>query len=255
MGEAVDDQDAVAAAAIFAARAESNVGFTSHDVEPIKNQWLPTMLVTQATLGEHTLGASANAEMLADMFATRDQVLYSRTPTRVTASTQLEMAAEMGRWQGRWLDADGASQGKSGVYFAQWRLQPGSTLWLLNAEVFVPVAPAPSTGDVAAEAAIRTARASSNAAIKAHDIDGIAAHWLPDVHVTHSNGSILSGAAANREMFAESFAAHADLSFDRRTETVLLDVDTAGGVAAELGTCVFDSDLIQLIQIVAWDKI
>ena len=99
MGEAVDDQDAVAAAAIFAARAESNVGFTSHDVEPIKNQWLPTMLVTQATLGEHTLGASANAEMLADMFATRDQVLYSRTPTRVTASTQLEMAAEMGRWQ------------------------------------------------------------------------------------------------------------------------------------------------------------
>lgn len=153
------DAQAAASAAICAAREESNRGFAAHDVGPIALHWLPGMLVTQATLGEHTVSAAANAAMLTEMFATRDHVLYCRTPVRVHASPQLGVAAEEGRWEGSWLDANGARQGKSGVYFAQWRLQLDSARWLLNAEVFIPVAPAPSAYDHAAvEAAIRDAR-------------------------------------------------------------------------------------------------
>ena len=118
------------------------------------------------------------------------------------------------------MDTKGGSQGKAGLYFAQWRLQPDTGSWLLNAEVFAPVSPTPSPGDAAAEAAVRAARLASNAAILEHDIDGVAVHWRPDVHVTHSNGSLLSGATANKVMFTQSFGQYADLSFDRRTASV-----------------------------------
>ena len=227
--------DAVATSAIRAARQESNIGFETHDVAPIARHWLPGMLVTQATLGEHTVSAPANAAMLTEMFATRDRVLYCRTPDRIQASSQLGMAAEQGHWEGSWLDADGVRQGKSGVYFAQWRLQPDSARWLINAEVFVPVSPAPSPNDAVAESAVRQARARSNAAFALQDIDAIAEHWLPEVHVTHSNGNVIGGVAANCATLSKMFAEHSDLIFDRRTRTVLLDLDTAGGVAAELG--------------------
>ena len=92
------DAQAAASAAICAAREESNRGFAAHDVGPIALHWLPGMLVTQATLGEHTVSAAANAAMLTEMFATRDHVLYCRTPVRVHASPQLGVAAEEGRW-------------------------------------------------------------------------------------------------------------------------------------------------------------
>lgn len=227
--------DAVAASAIRAARQESNIGFATHDVAPIARHWLPGMLVTQATLGEHTVSAATNAAMLTVMFATRDRVLYCRTPDRIQASSQLGMAAEEGCWEGSWLDADGARQGKRGVYLAQWRLQPDSARWLLNAEVFVPVSPVPSPNDAVAERAVRQARACSNAAFAVQDIDAIAEHWLPEVHVTHSNGNVIGGVAANCATLSSMFAEHGDLNFDRRTRAVLLDLDTAGGVAAELG--------------------
>ena len=228
---------AAATAAIAAARADSNAGFTAHDVAPIKSHWLPTMVVTQATLGEHTKTAAANAAMLGEMFATRQGVRYERSPARIDANPALEMASEQGEWRGSWIDSAGSSQGKAGLYFAQWRLQPASGGWLLNAEVFAPVSSAPSPGDAAAEAAIRAARLASNAAILAHDGEGVATHWLPGVHVTHSNGDLLSGAAANKAMFNQTFSQHADLSFDRRTASIHLDLSTAGEeVAAELGS-------------------
>ena len=48
-------------------------------------------------------------------------------------------------------------------------------------------------GAAEAERQIRQHRAASNAAILAHDIEGIVEHWLPDVHVTHSSGDVIGG--------------------------------------------------------------
>eukprot|EP01045_Picozoa_sp_COSAG04_P039165 COSAG04_NODE_10841_length_749_cov_1.193846_1_plen_201_part_01 len=193
-----------AAGAIRRARAASNEGFAAQDPQAIAQHWLPGMLVTQATLGEHTLGADANVAMLAEMFATRADVNYQRTPTRVAPALRVGFSAEEGRWEGSWRDADGRSAGKSGVYFAQWQAQPNSGGWLLRSEVFVPVAASAEPGAAEAERQIRQHRAASNAAILAHDIEGIVEHWLPDVHVTHSSGDVIGGADANRQMFAES---------------------------------------------------
>ena len=39
------------------------------------------------------------------------------------------------------------------------------------------------------ETSIRAARAQSNAAIAKHDVAGIAAHWMPDVHIVTSTSA------------------------------------------------------------------
>ena len=106
-------------------RADSNAGFDSHDAERIASHWLPDMVVTQATLGEHTVGAATNRAMLQDMFGERPDVVYTRTPTEVVASPEVGFASEEGRWLGRWSgtaargETAGAPMGRGGVYFAQ----------------------------------------------------------------------------------------------------------------------------------------
>lgn len=46
---------------------------------------------------------------------------------------------------------------------------------------------------------------------------------------------MIGGMAANRATLRRSFKERPDLCFERRTQTVLLDLHTGGGVAAELG--------------------
>src|SRR5215210_6695480 len=52
------------------------------------------------------------------------------------------------------------------------------------------------------EQLIRAARERSNAAIAKHDLDGIAAAWLDDVHVVSSTSAQTAGKSVNRERMA-----------------------------------------------------
>ena len=74
------------------------------DAGQVAAHWLPTVLVTQATLGEHTRGASTNRVMLEDMFVDRPDVLYVRTPQHIVAAPEAGsgFASEEGRWLGTW---------------------------------------------------------------------------------------------------------------------------------------------------------
>jgi RimJ/RimL family protein N-acetyltransferase len=220
------------------ARADSNAGFVSHNVEQIAAHWLPGVVVTQATLGEHTRGAKANRQMLLEMFEDRPDVVYQRHPSEVKVSLEIGFASEEGRWHGQWTGPRGDTLTKSGVYFAQWIRQQQSDnapLWLLNAEVYAPVSDgvvhAAQTESVKEE--VRLRRASSNHAIATHDIDAIVRCWLPSgVCITHSTGDVTVGLEANRALF-EQFGSRA-VVFVRTAERVETDVE--GGVAAELGT-------------------
>lgn len=85
-----------------------------------------------------------------------------------------------------------------------------------------------------AAAPIRAARAASNAAIAAHDVDGIARHWLADVHIVTSTSAQGSGREANATRMAQQFARRPDTVYVRTPEAV--EVFAAWDVASERGT-------------------
>jgi ketosteroid isomerase-like protein len=86
--------------------------------------------------------------------------------------------------------------------------------------------------DVDAQA-IRSARAASNQAIAAHDLDGIVRHWLPTVAIVTSTSVQASGVADNRARMASQFGARPDTIYVRTPSAV--DVFTAWDVASERG--------------------
>jgi ketosteroid isomerase-like protein len=124
--------------------------------------------------------------------------------------------------------APSVSRPPAGVASQLRRLLPAA-LWLcLTGPVGAQPAASPD------EAAIRAARGRSNAAIAAHDVAGIARHWLPDVHIVTSTSAQASGRDANGERMAQQFARRPDTVYVRTPTAV--DVFAAWTVAAERGT-------------------
>jgi ketosteroid isomerase-like protein len=83
------------------------------------------------------------------------------------------------------------------------------------------------------EAAIRAARADSNAAIARHDVAGIARHWLPDVSIVTSTGTHGHTSADNATRMRDQFSRRPDTIYVRTPGTV--DVFAAWNVASERG--------------------
>lgn len=80
---------------------------------------------------------------------------------------------------------------------------------------------------------IRAARDRSNAAIAKHDLDGIAAAWMDDVHVVSSTSAQGAGKNANRERMAAQFKNRPDTIYVRKPVTI--EVYTPWNVASERG--------------------
>ena len=83
------------------------------------------------------------------------------------------------------------------------------------------------------EQLIRAARERSNAAIGRHDLDGIAALWLDDVHVVSSTSVQSAGKSANRERMAAQFKNRPDTVYVRTPVTI--EVYPPWNVASERG--------------------
>ena len=83
------------------------------------------------------------------------------------------------------------------------------------------------------ERLIRETRARSNAAIAAHDLDGIARAWMEDVHVVSSTSAQTAGSEANRQRMAQQFKIRPDTIYVRTTRSV--EVFAPWNVAAERG--------------------
>jgi ketosteroid isomerase-like protein len=83
------------------------------------------------------------------------------------------------------------------------------------------------------EAAIRSARGRSNAAIAKHDVAGIAAHWMPDVHIVTSTSAQGTGREVNGQRMAEQFKRRPDTVYVRTPSIV--EVNAPWLVASERG--------------------
>lgn len=83
------------------------------------------------------------------------------------------------------------------------------------------------------EAAIRAARARSNAAIAKHDVAGITAHWMPDVHIVTSTSAQGTGRDVNGQRMAEQFKRRPDTVYVRTP--VAIEVMASWTVASERG--------------------
>jgi ketosteroid isomerase-like protein len=81
--------------------------------------------------------------------------------------------------------------------------------------------------------AIRAARARSNAAIAAHDLDGISRVWMDDVHIVTSTSARGTGRDENRQRMGSQFASRPDTTYVRQTGQV--DVYAPWAVASERG--------------------
>jgi ketosteroid isomerase-like protein len=83
------------------------------------------------------------------------------------------------------------------------------------------------------EQLIRAARDRSNAAIARHDLDGIAAEWMDDVHVVSSTSAQGAGTNANRLRMAAQFTNRPDTVYVRKPITV--EIYAPWHVASERG--------------------
>ena len=117
-------------------------------------------------------------------------------------------------------------------------MRTGHVYWAaLVTALLVPMVVAMAAGaqtpPQADDGAIRAARAQSNQAIAAHDVAGIARHWLPAVHIVTSTSSQGSGKGVNGQRMADQFTRRPDTVYVRTPS--LVDVFAAWNVASERG--------------------
>jgi ketosteroid isomerase-like protein len=103
----------------------------------------------------------------------------------------------------------------------------------LLATATIAAGTAAQNSSAADEAAVRAARARSNEAIAAHDVAGIARHWMPDVHIVTSTSAQGSGREVNGQRMAQQFARRPDTIYVRTPATV--EVFEPWSVASERG--------------------
>ena len=121
------------AAVIAKARSGSNAAIAAHDAGLVASFLAEEVHVTTGN-GSILEGRDAVRKKLEAQFSSQRTLVYERTPTAITISTALPLAAEHGTWKGHWTQADKNVEA-SGDYLAMWRKADGS--WLIRSELFV----------------------------------------------------------------------------------------------------------------------
>lgn len=122
------------AAAIRAARTDSNRAIARHDVPGIARHWTADVHIVTSTSAQGS-GREVNGQRMAQQFERRPDTIYVRTPATVDVFAPWGVASERGEWTGRWTEPDGTVD-IAGTYLAQWRKVDGA--WRIQAELFVP---------------------------------------------------------------------------------------------------------------------
>jgi len=115
-------------------RESSNAAIARHDTAGIAAILAPNVVVVSST-SDVTLGRDANAARFAELFRTRPDVVYRRTPREVAVFAPWRMASESGTWTGSWTTSDGKVT-IGGRYFAKWQELEGR--WLVQSETYMP---------------------------------------------------------------------------------------------------------------------
>ncbi len=113
-------------------RLASNEAIRAHDTTGIARHWTKDISVVTSR-NMHNVGKKQNATAFATEFASRQSLIYIRTPGKIEVSAVAGMAAESGTWVGRW-NTGGEAIEVSGSYYAKW-IRSGND-WLIRAEVY-----------------------------------------------------------------------------------------------------------------------
>lgn len=122
--------------AIRMRRAAFNRAIADADLNAIAPVLTPGVVLVAGTDSAVISGRKAQLAIWKHEFASRDRVVYVRTPSEIVVSPIHPIAFEHGEWQG--LAAAGCVQVASGPYTAKWR-QIGED-WVIEAELYLTTA-------------------------------------------------------------------------------------------------------------------
>lgn len=121
--------------AIRALRRDYNTAVATRDFAALRDVFDPDYHVIRGASGAMLAGPLATEGLIReDMAKDPGFVTYERTSERVEIGTGGQRAAEHGRWEGRWREADGMMS-LTGVYLAMWVKTGGR--WNVKSEAFV----------------------------------------------------------------------------------------------------------------------
>ena len=120
-----------AAAAIRAAREQSNRAIAQHNIDDFARTLSADFVMVR---GSSTFVATKQAyiDLFREDFANPTAITYRRTPDKIDVSSAAPLAAEHGRWTGLNPDRTVAYRG---TYLAMWRLTDAR--WEIRSELFV----------------------------------------------------------------------------------------------------------------------
>lgn len=132
-GSSVFAQDLSDEEQIRVARSQYNAAIAAHDVPGIVS-FLDEEYQITTSLGQLSQGREDDAAAWEQLIATREDVVYVRSPESIEISRDYPLAAEVGTWVGTWLTADGQVR-TGGRFSAMWRKVDGE--WKVRSELFV----------------------------------------------------------------------------------------------------------------------
>jgi ketosteroid isomerase-like protein len=123
-----DDEDA-----IRTSRMKSNVAIARHDVDAIQS-FLDADYVITISTGAIERSRDEHGRSFAAHFKEFPDVVYVRTPSKITVSSAYPLAMERGTWVGTRTTRNGKLE-SGGEYTAAWRKVDGA--WKIYSELFV----------------------------------------------------------------------------------------------------------------------
>lgn len=117
---------------IFNARTTNNAALADHDAAEVAAIYKDDFFILTSTNGLFT-GKEEVQGIYQSVFDGRTNVLFVRTPTKITVNTDWNMASEIGQWIGTW-EVEEEMIEVGGDYYAKWHKIDGN--WLLRSEVY-----------------------------------------------------------------------------------------------------------------------
>lgn len=117
---------------IFNARTTNNMALADQDAAGLAAIYKDDFFILTSTNGLFT-GKEEVQGIYQSVFDGRTNVLFVRTPTKITVNTDWNMASEIGQWVGTW-EVEEEMIEVGGDYYAKWHKIDGN--WLLRSEVY-----------------------------------------------------------------------------------------------------------------------